>query len=387
MKTVYLQSAQYTGIASRLSIFIFSRGFIFEFSFYLHNNGTNEKGRILMKSLFEPYALKGLELRNKIVMAPMCQYSAVDGIPDEWHFTHYTSRAVGGTGMIMMEMTNVEARGRITDHCLGIWSDGHVPHYKRIVDACHRHGAKVGIQLAHAGRKARDTETPVSSSPIAFSEDFKTPHELSTEEVDEVIDAFRWGAARAVEAGFDTIELHAAHGYLIHQFQSPLTNRRTDEYGEDLSLFGRKVIEAVKSVMPEEMPLILRISAVEFAEGGYDLEHGIWLSKQYATAGVDMIDVSAGGEGKPSEERFPGIYPGYLVPYARAVKEEAGLPVMAVGLLEDVNLAEHVVASEEADLVAIGRGLLRDPYWVLNAARERNPEDASFIPEQYERAY
>ncbi|MFC3418879.1 NADH:flavin oxidoreductase/NADH oxidase [Salinicoccus hispanicus] len=340
-----------------------------------------------MISLFDPYAIKGLELRNRLVMAPMCQYSAVDGIPDEWHFTHYTSRAVGGTGLILFEMTNVESRGRITDHCLGIWSDGHVPHYKRIVDACHRHGAKVGIQLAHAGRKARDTELPVSSSPIAYSDDFKTPHELSTEEVEEMIDAFRWGAKRSVEAGFDTIELHAAHGYLIHQFQSHRTNKRSDEYGQDLSLFGCKVIEAVKSVMPEEMPLILRISAVEFAEGGYDLDHAVWLSKQYIKAGVDMIDVSAGGEGKPSEDRFPGAYPGYMVPYAKTIHEETGIPVMAVGLLDDVNLAEHVVASEEADLIAIGRGLLRDPYWVLNALQEKKEKSESLIPEQYERAY
>ncbi|MCG1009865.1 NADH:flavin oxidoreductase/NADH oxidase [Salinicoccus sp. ID82-1] len=340
-----------------------------------------------MISLFDPYEIKGLELRNRLVMAPMCQYSATDGIPEEWHFTHYTSRAVGGTGLILIEMTNVEARGRITDHCLGIWSDGHVPHYKRIVDACHRHGAKVGIQLAHAGRKARDTELPVSSSSIAYSDDFKTPHELSTEEVEEVIDAFRWGAKRSVEAGFDTIELHAAHGYLIHQFQSHRTNTRTDEYGQDLSLFGRKVIEAVKSVMPEEMPLILRISAVEFAEDGYDLDHAVWLSKQYIEAGVDMIDVSAGGEGKPAEDRFPGAYPGYMVPYAKTIHEETGIPVMAVGLLDDVNLAEHVVASEEADLVAIGRGLLRDPYWVLNASRQKKEKSRSFIPEQYERAY
>ncbi|MFB9860809.1 NADH:flavin oxidoreductase/NADH oxidase [Salinicoccus siamensis] len=340
-----------------------------------------------MKSLFEPYTLKALTTKNRVVMAPMCQYSATDGIPDEWHFTHYTSRAVGGTGLIMLEMTNVEARGRITDHCLGIWSDGHVPHYKRIVDACHRHGAKVGIQLAHAGRKAQDTETPVSSTDEAYSPDFHQPHELTAEETEEIIDAFKWGTQRAVEAGFDTIELHAAHGYLIHQFQSPLTNKRSDEYGEDFSLFGRRVIEAVKSVMPEGMPLMLRLSAVEYADGGYDIDHGSHLALEYAAAGVDMIDVSAGGEGKPSPERFNGAFPGYLVEYARAVKEAASVPVIAVGLLDDVNLAEHAIASESADLVAIGRGLLRDPYWVLNASQSKNAEDDAFIPVQYKRAY
>lgn len=340
-----------------------------------------------MSALFEPYRIKNLDIRNRVVMAPMCQYSAEDGIPNEWHFTHYTSRAVGGTGLIMVEMTNVEERGRITDQCLGIWSDGHVPHYKRVVDACHRQGAKIGIQLGHAGRKARDTEVPVSSSPIPFDDESKTPHELTTDEVDEMVDAYKWGAVRAVEAGFDTIEIHGAHGYLIHQFQSPLTNKREDEYGKDLSLFGRRVIEAVKSVMPEGMPLILRISAVEFAEGGYDLDYGIDIAKQYKEAGVDMIDVSAGGEGIPSKERFPGNYPGYLVPYARSIKEEADIPVIAVGLLEDVNVAEHIIASGDADLAAIGRGLLRDPYWVMNANRVQNPTDRSFIPEQYDRGF
>lgn len=345
------------------------------------------KEEFLMSALFEPYRIKNLDIRNRVVMAPMCQYSAEDGIPNEWHFTHYTSRAVGGTGLIMVEMTNVEERGRITDQCLGIWSDGHVPHYKRVVDACHRQGAKIGIQLGHAGRKAQDTEVPVSSSPIPFDDESKTPHELTTDEVDEMVDAYKWGAVRAVEAGFDTIEIHGAHGYLIHQFQSPLTNKREDEYGKDLSLFGRRVIEAVKSVMPEGMPLILRISAVEFAEGGYDLDHGIDIAKQYKEAGVDMIDVSAGGEGIPSKERFPGNYPGYLVPYARSIKEEADIPVIAVGLLEDVNVAEHIIASGDADLAAIGRGLLRDPYWVMNANRVQNPTDRSFIPEQYDRGF
>ena len=340
-----------------------------------------------MSTLFEPFKIKNLELRNRVVMAPMCQYSAEDGIPNEWHFTHYTSRAVGGTGLIMVEMTNVEERGRITDHCLGIWSDGHVPHYKRLVDACHRQGAKIGIQIGHAGRKARDTDEPVSSSSIAFSDKFKTPHALATDEVDEMIDAYKWGAVRAVEAGFDMIEIHGAHGYLIHQFQSPLTNKRDDEYGQDYALFGSRVIGAVKSVMPEDMPLVIRISAVEYAEGGYGLGHGIKLAKRYKEAGVDMIDVSAGGEGAPSKERFQRPYPGYMVPYASRIKEETGIPVIAVGLLEDVNVAEHVIASGDADLTAIGRGLLRDPYWVMNANRKQNPADRSFIPEQYDRGF
>lgn len=333
-------------------------------------------------SVFEPYKIKNLELRNRIVMAPMCQYSAKDGIPNEWHTTHYLSRAHGGVGMIMVEMTNVEPRGRITDGCLGIWSDGHVPHYKRLVDSVHKTGAKIGIQIAHAGRKAEDAEEPVSSSAIRYSDKYKEPHELTTGEAEDVIENYRQGARRAVEAGFDTIEIHGAHGYLIHQFSAPRTNTRSDEYGQDLSLFGVKVVQAIKNEMPEDMPLLMRISSKEFTDGGYDLDHGVYLAQQFKSAGVDMIHVSAGGEGKPSAERFPGASPGYMLPYAKRIKEEADVPVIAVGILDEPEDADRAVTETGADLVALGRVLLRDPHWVLN-----NDVSKQFVPEQYKRGY
>jgi 2,4-dienoyl-CoA reductase-like NADH-dependent reductase (Old Yellow Enzyme family) len=333
-------------------------------------------------SVFEPYKIKDLELRNKIVMAPMCQYSAKDGIPNDWHTTHYVSRAVGGVALVMVEMTNVEPDGRITDSCLGIWSDGHVPHYKRLVDAVHKNGAKIGIQIAHAGRKAEDAEEPVSSSPIAYNDNYKVPHELTEDEAESAIENYRQGARRAVEAGFDTIEIHGAHGYLIHQFSSPRTNHRNDEYGQDLSLFGVRVIQAVKKELPEGMPLLMRISSKEFAEGGYDLDHGVHLAREFKEAGVDMIHVSAGGEGKPSKDRFEGAYPGYMLPFAKRIKEEAGIPVVAVGLLDALENAERAITEYDADLVALGRVLLRDPHWVLN-----NDPGKKFVPRQYERGY
>lgn len=333
-------------------------------------------------TIFESYRIKNLNLKNKVVMAPMCQYSAEDGFPNDWHTTHYASRAAGGTGLIIVEMTNVEPDGRITDHCLGLWSDSHISRYKTLVDAIHQNGAKAGIQIAHAGRKAVDADTPVSSSPIPYDDSSKTPHELNTDETRNMIEKFRLAAGRAVSAGFDFIEIHGAHGYLIHQFSSPRTNTRSDQYGEDLSLFGCEVIRAVKEDIPDDMPLAIRISAKEFAEGGYDTEHGIYLAKQFKKAGADIIHVSAGGEGSPSPERFPGASPGYMVPFARAVKEGADIPVIAVGMLDDVNDARKVIEDGSADLVALGRALLRDPYWVLN-----HDDSGSFIPRQYTRGY
>ena len=201
-----------------------------------------------MKNLFTPYKFKGLELKNRIVFPPMCQYSVEkkDGIATDWHFVHYVSRAIGGTGLIIIEMTDVEPDGRISDYDLGLWSDEQIEPLRRIVDECHKHGAKVAIQIAHAGRKAQDAEIPVAPSPIAFDENSKTPRELTTEEVKTMVEKFRLAVRRAVKAGFDTIEIHGAHGYLIHQFHSPLTNKRSDEYGRDLTLFGSETIKALK---------------------------------------------------------------------------------------------------------------------------------------------
>ncbi|AHV99109.1 NADH:flavin oxidoreductase/NADH oxidase [Paenibacillus sabinae] len=340
-----------------------------------------------MIDLFTPYKIKGLELKNRIVLPPMCQYSVTnkDGIANEWHHTHYVSRAVGGTGLIIIEMADVEPDGRITDYDLGLWSDEQIPALARIVEDSHRYGAKVGIQIAHAGRKAQDAAIPVSSSPVPFDEQSKTPRELTTEEVKEMVEKFRLAARRAVQAGFDTIELHGAHGYLIHQFTSPLTNRREDEYGTDLTKFGREVIAAVKGEMPEDMPLILRISAQEYVEGGYGIKESLEFSKAFKEAGVDIFHISAGGEGPITAAGRPGTHAAYQVPLARAIKEGLDVPVIAVGRLDDPALANAVVGNEDADLIAVGRGMLKNPYWPLAAAAELRKETE--IPRQYERGF
>lgn len=341
-----------------------------------------------MTTLSSPYSLKGLSLKNRIVMAPMCQYSVDtnDGMPNDWHFVHYVSRAIGGTGLIIIEMADVDPDGRITNNDLGIWSDDHVPAYKRIVDEAHKHGAKMGIQIAHAGRKAEDAPEPVGPSniPVTPNGDWKIPKALTKDEIDHLILQFKEAARRAVEAGFDTIELHGAHGYLIHQFMSPSINNRTDEYGQDLAKFGVEVIRAVKSVMPKDMPLIIRLSAIEYINGGYNIEHSLKLAEQFKTAGVDVFHISSGGEGPPGELK-PGSHPGYQVPFARRFKEELNVPVIAVGNLKNTDVAESVLANGDADLIAIGKGMLHDPYWGLHAL-EANSETAN-PPRQYKRGF
>ncbi|MEN2466449.1 NADH:flavin oxidoreductase/NADH oxidase [Ornithinibacillus sp. FSL M8-0202] len=340
-----------------------------------------------MKDLFTPYQIKNLELKNRVVMPPMCQYSVTkkDGIANDWHYVHYVSRAIGGAGLIIIEMTDVEPDGRITDYDLGLWSDEQIPAIKRIVDACHQHGAKVAIQIAHAGRKAEDAAVPVAPSPIPFDENSKTPRELTTEEIKEMVEKFRLATERAVKAGVDAIEIHGAHGYLIHQFQSPFTNKRTDEYGQDLTKFGKEVIQAAKSVMPSEMPLILRVSAVEYVDNGYGLKESVAFSKVYQEAGVDMFHVSAGGEGQIAAHGRPGTHAAYQVPFAREIKEKLNVPVIAVGRLDEPALANAVIGNEEADLVAVGRGMLRNPYWTLEAAATLNKKNT--VPTQYSPAF
>ncbi|MDK8638897.1 NADH:flavin oxidoreductase/NADH oxidase [Niallia taxi] len=336
-----------------------------------------------MDHLFSPYSYKSLELKNRVVMPPMCQYSVTkkDGIATDWHYVHYVSRAIGGASLIIIEMTDVEPDGRITENDLGLWSDEQIAPLARIVDACHQHGAKVGIQIAHAGRKAEDAEVPVAPSAIPFDENSKTPRALSTEEVNTMVEKFRAAVERAVKAGVDTIELHGAHGYLIHQFQSKLTNKREDEYGQDRTKFGVEVIKAAKSVMPEDMPLILRISAKEYVEGGYEVEESIEFSKAYVDAGVDIFHISAGGEGPIAAAGRPGTHNAYQVPFARAYKQAFNIPVIAVGRLDDAALANSVVGNEDADLVAVGRGMLRNPYWALEAAAQLRKETT--VPQQY----
>lgn len=332
-----------------------------------------------MKTIGTPFEVKGLTLKNRTVMAPMCQYSVEkeDGIPNDWHFVHYVSRAVGGTGLIIMEMTSVTPEGRITNQDLGLWDDIQIPAYQRIVSEVHKYGAKIGIQIAHAGRKAEDAVQPVGPSNIAGKAlpeetkngSLKQPRALTIDEIQEIIEQFKTATRRAVAAGFDTIELHGAHGYLLHQFMSPSINNRTDEYGQDLAKFGVEVIQSVKSVMPEDMPLIMRISAIEYIDGGYGLDHSLQIAERFKAAGVDIFHVSTGGEGIPGSLK-PGNYPGYQVPFARAFKERLRLPVIAVGMLNDPQVAEATLSNGDADLIAVARGILNDPYWSLHAIKD-----------------
>lgn len=340
-----------------------------------------------MDHLFSPFKLKGLELKNRVVLPPMCQYSVPnkDGIATDWHYVHYVSRAIGGTGFIIIEMTDVEPDGRISDFDLGLWSDEQIPALAKIVEACHQHGTKVGIQIGHAGRKAGDAVVPVAPSAIPFNETSKTPRALSTDEVKQMVDKFRLSVQRAVKAGFDSVEIHAAHGYLLHQFQSPLTNIRTDEYGKDLTKFGKEIIEATKSEIPVEMPLIMRISAKEYVEGGYGINESLDFSRVYQKAGVDMFHVTSGGEGPIGSGGTPGVHAGYQVPLARDIKQALNIPVIAVGRLEEPEVANAVIGNKDADLVAVGRGMLRNPNWPLEAAIKLNKKIV--IPKQFERAY
>ncbi|RXK18423.1 NADH:flavin oxidoreductase/NADH oxidase [Macrococcus sp. DPC7161] len=338
-----------------------------------------------MEHLFTPYAYKGLHLKNRIVMPPMCQYSVTkeDGVATDWHFQHYVSRAVGGTGLIIVEMTNVEPDGRISNRCLGLWNETQRDALKKIVDAVHAHGSKIAIQIAHAGRKAENAEVPVSASDVQFDEHYRKPRSLSTDEVKLMVKKYQQSVKYAVEAGFDAIEIHGAHGYLIHQFHSPLTNKRADEYAE-LTRFGTEVIQAAKAVMPEDMPLIFRISAKEYVDGGYDVDTAIALCKAYEKAGAEIFHISSGGEGPIGSRGKPGTHAGYQVPLARAVKHALKVPVIAVGRLDDAQLANATIGNEDADMVAVGRGMLRNPYWALEANATLNKiNQQELVPKQY----
>ncbi|MFC4077050.1 NADH:flavin oxidoreductase/NADH oxidase [Salinithrix halophila] len=340
-----------------------------------------------MPGLFEPMTLRDLTIKNRIMMSPMCQYSVEtrDGRPGEWHYVHYISRAIGGTGLIMMEMTDIHPDGRITDRDLGLWSDEHIPSFRRIVNGCKEYGAAVGIQLAHAGRKAEsDSLCPVAPSAVPFSEKFRVPHEMSRDEVEAMVELFVRGAERAVLAGVDTVEIHGAHGYLIHQFISRFSNKRTDEYGEP-NKFAAEVIRAVRRNIPAGMPLLMRLSAVEYADGGYDLEETIERALLFREMGVDAFDLSSGGETPSAPAPVRSSSPGYQVPFAEAVRMAVDVPVIAVGRLDDPNVAEMVIRNEQADMVAIGRGMLRNPYWANEAALALGYDP--ILPRPYARAF
>jgi len=340
--------------------------------------------------LFEPFALRSVQFRNRIMMSPMCQYCAdPDGRANDWHLVHYPTRAIGGVGLVMLEATAVESRGRISGGDLGLWDDAQIEPLAQIVRLCHQHGAKVGVQLAHAGRKAwTDSqgfglEVPVAPSAVPFDDGWAVPHALRPAEMAEIVRAFAHAAERAEAAGFDVVEIHGAHGYLISEFLSPLANHRTDEYGGSLEnrlRFPMQVTEAVRESWPGDRPLFFRLSATDWAEGGNDVGTMVEVAKALKVGGVDLVDVSSGGV-TPAVPRA-GL--GYQVPFAERIRREAQVPTAAVGLITAPELAEEIVRNERADLVALGRELLRSPYWPLEAAR-RLRTDVPW-PKQYQRA-
>lgn len=349
--------------------------------------------------LFEPLEIRGVTIRNRIMVSPMCQYSSDEGTPTDWHLVHLGSRAVGGAGLVMAEATAVEARGRITPGDSGIWDDRHVEPLARITRFLKEQGAVPAVQLAHAGRKG-STRAPwlgggplkldegpyetVSASAVPFDEGWHTPHSLTVEEIREVVAA--WGAAakRALAAGFEVVELHLAHGYLAHQFYSPFSNRRDDAYGgsfENRIRFALEVAEAVRAVWPERLPLFARISCTDWEDGYWGVDQAVELSRRLGALGVDLIDASSGGN--LARARIP-MGPAYQTPFAERIRRETGLLTGAVGLITTPELAEEILANGRADLVLMARELLRDPYWPLHAARALRADVP--WPVQYERA-
>ncbi|MEK5523434.1 MULTISPECIES: NADPH dehydrogenase NamA [Heyndrickxia] len=334
--------------------------------------------------LFEPYTLKNVTLKNRIVMSPMCMYSCEneDGIVNDWHRTHYTSRAVGQVGLIILEATAVTPQGRISPQDLGIWSDDHIEGLADLVRMIKSHGSVAGIQIAHAGRKAELEGEIVAPSAIAFNEKSKTPKEMSKEEIKETVEAFKQGVLRAKKAGFEVIELHGAHGYLINEFLSPLSNQRTDEYGgsaENRYRFLKEIIEEVKLIW--DGPLMVRVSANDYHPEGLAPEDYVQFGKWMKDQGVDLIDVSSGAV-VPARI---SVFPSYQVPFAQKIKEEAGVDTGAVGLITSPLQAEEILQNGRADLVLLARELLRDPYWPRRAAKELGAEIES--PIQYERGW
>jgi len=334
--------------------------------------------------LFTPLRLRETTLRNRVAVSPMCQYSAREGLPTAWHLVHLGSRAVGGAGLVVAEATAVTPEGRISPADTGIWSDAHAEAWAPIARFVAEHGAVPALQLAHAGRKASTDAPwrggkplgaeaggwrPVGPGSEPFAQGYPEPRELREDELPGVVGAFRDSARRAAEAGFEAVEIHMAHGYLLHQFLSPLTNHRKDGYGgstESRRRLPLEVARAVRDAFPVERPVLVRISATDWVEGGWDLEQSIVLARELRAAGVDLVDCSSGGA-------VPGakipVAPGYQVPFARAIREQAGVATGAVGMITEPAQAEAIVAEGSADLVLLARGMLRDPYWALHAAR------------------
>ncbi len=352
-----------------------------------------------MSRLFTPFTIRGVTIRNRIFVSPMCQYSSDDGFPTDWHLVHLGSRAVGGAGLVFQEATAVSAEGRISPSDMGIWSDEHAHRLSRITRFLAAEGATPGIQLAHAGRKASTAPPwqgggpvgpdaggwqPIAPSPLPFAPGHPVPREMSVDDMDSVCDQFIAASRRALQAGYQVVEIHAAHGYLLHQFLSPLTNHRRDEYGgslENRMRFPLRVAEAVREVWPSGRPVFVRISATDYVENGWDLEPSVDFARRLKEAGIDLVDCSSGGTVPESK---PPAGPGYQTPFAAAIRQRAGIATAAVGLITEPYQAETILATGQADAIVMGRAFLRDPYWPLHAAERLRAEIK--WPKQYERA-
>jgi 2,4-dienoyl-CoA reductase-like NADH-dependent reductase (Old Yellow Enzyme family) len=341
-----------------------------------------------MAHLFEELKIRGVTLRNRIAVSPMCEYSCADGLANEWHFVHLGSRAVGGAGIVFTEGTAVLPHARISPQDLGIWSDRHAEALAPIVRFIHKQGCRAGIQLAHAGRKA-STRRPwdrngrseltvseggwrnvVAPSAVRFADDYPLPREITREEIRGVTEAFAAAARRALDAGFDIIEIHGAHGYLIHEFYSPLSNFRSDEYGgsfENRTRLARDVISAIRRVWPERLPLFMRVSASDWTEGGWDVQQSIELARAAKSLDLDLMDCSSGGNVAGAKIPFG---PGFQVPFATKIRKEAGILTGAVGMITEPAQADEIIRTGQADIVLLAREMLRHPYWPLRAARE-----------------
>jgi len=349
--------------------------------------------------LFSPFQLRSVVFANRIGVSSMCQYSSKDGFATDWHLVHLGARAQGGAGLVMFEAAAVEPQGRISPADLGIWKDEHIPALARIVDFIHSQGARAGIQLAHAGRKASMSAPfagehlvsaaeggwqPVAPTAVAFSPTYAVPSALHQSGIDSIVEAFRQAASRAAIAGFDLVEIHAAHGYLLHQFLSPLANQRTDAYGgsfENRSRLPLQVVDAVRAQWPAHLPLFVRISATDWAEGGWNIEESIQLARLFGDRGVDLVDVSSGG--LVPNAKIP-VAPGYQTGFASRIRNEAAMPTATVGLITDPVQANAILALGDADLVLMAREFLRDPNWPVHAAATLG-EPAPW-PQQYLRA-
>ena len=352
-----------------------------------------------MPHLFDELRMRDVTVRNRIGVSPMCQYSSREGLANEWHFVHLASRAVGGAGLVFTEAAAVTPEGRISPQDLGVWSERHFEPLARVTHFIDQQGAIAGIQLAHAGRKAStyrpwsgQGEIPeneggwstLAPSALSFADDYPMPVALAVTGIRALQDAFAKAAARSFQAGFRVVEIHAAHGYLFHEFLSPLSNHRTDQYGgsfENRTRFLRDTVAAVRAVLPERCPLFVRISCTDWVEGGWDIEQSVELARQLKSLDVDVIDCSSGGNVKNAE--IP-VGTGYQTPFAARIRREAGIPTAAVGMITGAAQADHIIRGGEADMVLLARELLRSPYWPLEAARELG-HDTTW-PSQYLRA-